>query len=251
MATFDTLLLKTKFLHNQGNWHLSDKDILDIRIYRQISLRSFSELLSKKQFFVSRRNYFSDYHEKDCYTQLLYSFSHPHCVGQSVTNAELTTWKERDIAYNPYISIAPISCWSINGEDRFMRWKTYDHGGIEVFLETSVSKLLNSLSCEDYEVFVSKVNYDRRNLFQPEHAVLFCKENGYKDEEELRFCFIEKDIPEKESGLRIPIKNIDFIDSVTIASLHNRSDAIGVFNILNEIAAIRGKVRLSSIIEYS
>ena len=54
MATFDTLLLKTKFLHNQGNWHLSDKDILDIRIYRQISLRSFSELLSKKQFFVSR-----------------------------------------------------------------------------------------------------------------------------------------------------------------------------------------------------
>lgn len=68
MATFDTLLLKTNFLHNQGNWHLSDKDILDIRIYRQISLRSFSELLSKKQFFVSRRNYFSDYHEKDCYT---------------------------------------------------------------------------------------------------------------------------------------------------------------------------------------
>ena len=251
MVTIDTSILKTKFKHNQGNWYFSDKGILDLQIYRQVSFRSFSELLSKKQFYVSRKNHFSDYHEKACYTNLLYSFSHPHCVDQCITDRELTKWKERDSTYIPYISIAPISCWSINGEDRYLRWKTYDHGGIEVFIGTSVSKLINALSCENYEVFASKVNYGRRDLFQPEYATLFFKEKGYKDEEELRFCFIEKDIPENESGLLIPTKNFDFIDSVTVASLHNRSDAIGAFIILNEIESIKGKVRLSSIIESS
>ena len=250
MAIIDTSSLKKKFHYNQGDLYLTEANLLDVKIFRQVSFKSFSECVSKRKLYVSRQYQFSDYHEGVSFGSLIYRISHPHVVGLPLSKKEMIEWQKRDNHFLPYIGLFPISCWSLNGEDRYMRWKTYDHKGIEVFFGTTIKQLVNALSINEYEVFISKVNYGRRDCFQPEFAVLFCKETGYKDEEELRICFIEKKTPENvTSGVFVPLNNLDFINSITVASLYNRSDAVGAVNLLNEIDLLKGKVHLSSIIE--
>ena len=248
-AIFNEEALRRRFRFHQGSIYLQDKALLNQTIYRRMSLNSFKRILEDKTFYVSRKYRFSDKKEGADSISFGYVISHFSVAGHPETIVKHDDERPENI----YAAVVPVSCWSINGSDRFMRWKAYDHGGVEVMVKTTVGAFLSELEASTYHVYVSRVQYGRRT-FNPDYDGLFWKSEGYVDEDEIRFCFVEDDWRQfndrqMDDGVKLELKDLHFIQEIWVASMNSRQKAVEAYQELRNDSALGNLVHLSSLTE--
>ena len=241
--------LMSRFKFHQGNLYLQDKELLTQAIYRRMSLESFKSIQERKEFYVPRKYRFSDKKEGADYITINHQFSHMGVAGHPETIPK----HDDERPENLYAVVVPVSCWTQNGSDQFLRWKGYDHGGVEVMIKTTVGEFLAGLDTSHYRVYVSRVQYDQRSL-NADFISLFWKSEGYTDEEEVRFCFVEEgwnQLDEKpiDDGIKLKTNSLSFIQEIWVASMSNHQKAVEAYQELRDDSVIGDLVRLSSLVE--
>ena len=211
------MLDKSRFKkHGDNNIYLSPNISLDISIFKYISLPNLLLLLSN-QFYISTKKNFSDRLEiGTCFLLFLSDF---HIAGDTISE-EMMLKSERLREQVRGSGDWLTSCWTLKSAEDYLMWKVYSSDNYCVRVETTVGRLLASLDFPDYEVFVSKMCYEREKyIIKDLTDYAYYKFNYYKGEEELRFYFFPLNGDKREgNGTYFDVKEpLSLIKGITLS----------------------------------
>lgn len=220
------------------NIHIDSEGLLDLPIFRYMDIRSLLQIICDGKMFIARKESFSDWYEKENYMRILSLCSHFSIVGLSTPEVKLARHRKEDIAMSIFLSQVPISCWTTESKDSYLRWKTYDKGDATARIETTLRKIIKDIELPDsVDIYAAYVQYEKPNVFKPFVSSLFVKNPTYVEEKEIRLCFIDKnDYTENESPFFVNIKSPSFLSSILISTLHNTNGLTTTFvNLLKRL----------------
>ncbi len=182
---------------NDDEWYVDNKlrykkDLsLDTTIYRYVSMPHLLEMLHTGQLKVANRSCFSDILDaKGRHLNVRFNFDTFVDASANVEETMRIVTQENErkqLLYSTY-----ISCWTFdrheNVDESVLMWKTYNR---ECRIKTSIGKIVKYASDADIESLLSAVKYKNKDGFIiSDESRLFTKLSYYKDEQELRVCFI-------------------------------------------------------------
>lgn len=164
-------------------------------IYRYVNVEYFLPILNN-ELFVPARRMFSDLHEHG-------KHYNPFCyrmmpVGDNPERYRRIFSREQAKRENSrwWLTL----CFTMSSPDNYFFWRTYTTDGYGVCYRTTVGQLLDSIKCDDYEIYVGKIKYcDREYSGHNINEYAFYKTKAYEDENELRFYFKPKNGVIKQS----------------------------------------------------
>lgn len=204
-----------KKLENK-NIYISDDKLLSAPICKYTDLFNLLLLLSN-EFYVGAKKRFSDMLESgDCFLNFSVDLN---IIGEPLSKME---WKMSQQMREDVKETRDwlTSCWTLKTEEDYFMWKTYAPNLYSVKIETSLLCLLDSLDLSDYEVYISKMNYqDDRHILKDFTAYMFYKYSYYKGEEEVRLYFLPLNPKEtKHDSVYLKVKSPDkLITGITLS----------------------------------
>ena len=221
---------------SEKNYHLRRKDDLELPIYRYMRLSPFLQILFDKKMEVHRRYCFTDWREQEPFIHCGFSFGHLYPAGEKVPEVLHRRWEEEDKEKARRSALIPVSCWTTNREDQYLRWKAYGTGLLTVRIGTTVGKILQSMEGYLYPIYAGKVDYKEKMIPSPDYGKLFWKHPTYQCEEEFRFCFFDESEREAmRSAIAVGLSSTDFIDSVMIHSFVDNGLALDIRDMIRRI----------------
>lgn len=211
-ATLD----KTKFEKlDNTNIYISDKKLLSVHICKYTSLFNLLMILSN-EYYIGSKKYFPDKLESgDCYLTFAEDFEiadRPHSIEKQERIKQIREDVKKTTDWL-------TSCWTLKTEEDYFMWRTYAPDPHSVKIDTTLSHLLNSLELSNYEVYISKMNYQpRRHVLQDLTQYAFYKYSYYKGEEEIRLYFLPLTSQEKTTSVHLNIIDLSqLITGITLS----------------------------------
>ena len=220
--------METSFQFNDTPWEKDfyqlnpERDIfvqkgldLDTKIYRYTCLDTVLHILSRSEYYVSKRICFTDKNEQGLYRNLKYSFDLFPVGGDAPEYCE---------AYQKYVREqknaamqAFVSCWTEKETECYLMWKSYASGGIGVRMETTIGKLLGSLQNNSVKIYCARVEYKPEGYRDTWFKRMFVKKEEYEQEQEIRIC-LRPENAEQRCCNGLPFKlTKPFITSVVLS----------------------------------
>lgn len=200
--------------YQDGKIFIQDNLSLELPIYRYTTLENLLHILSRSEYNISKRTFFTDGNEQGLYCDHKYTFD--LCpVGGDLNYCE--AYQKHIAKQNNEVRQMYISCWTENENESFLMWKSYASNGIGVRIETNIAQLLNSLHSNSSKIFCSRVNYHPEGYKDTWFKKVFVKKPEYEQEQEVRICVC----PNRNNRIycdRLMLKvNTPFITSVTLS----------------------------------
>ncbi len=175
-------------------------------------------MILSDEYYIGAKKYFPDKLESgDCYLTFAKDFE---VAGRPLSREK----KERIKKIRDEVKETTdwlTSCWTLKTEEDYFMWRTYAPDPYSVKIDTTLSHLLNSLELSNYEVYISKMNYQPRRhvVFQHLTQYAFYKYSYYKGEEEIRLYFLPLTPPKtKTDSIYLKLKNPNqLLSSITIS----------------------------------
>lgn len=185
----------------------SDK-ILDTKICRYMNFKHLVPIL-KGRLYVPMKKKFSDLHESGHhYNEFIYRLKP---VEDSLEKYEkiFEAEKEKRVGSQYWLTL----CFTTDVREDYFFWRTYTNEKCGVRITTTIQQFLDSLSFDDYELFIGKMKYFGYEC--PSHNVnqyAFWKTDSYKNESELRIYFQPKqqDLIEEHSEMAAAKDHVTF-----------------------------------------
>ena len=181
--------MSNRFYQFNDNVFIEESIDIKANVCRYMNFSKLLYLLDRK-FYIGLKCNFSDRRENaDLYNPFL---KHLTVFGEPISN-ELVRKREeaikeyKDISANIY-----ASCWNLDKNENYLMWKSYTSNDIGICIESTVEGILESLSYDEYVVYIGKMNYHSEIIHPDVISYLFHKEKYYKGENELRFYFKSK-----------------------------------------------------------
>lgn len=97
-------------------------------------------------------------------------------------------------------------------------WQTYA-SKLGVIIRTTIGDFINSLkTCNDYDTLrCCKIKYKNATFYDSFDTYLTTKDKAFRDEQELRFYFLNEATEKKEHKIFVPIDYKKMIKSVAIS----------------------------------
>ena len=159
---------------------------LDTKIYRYTSLDTLLHILSRSEYYVSKRICFTDKNEQGSFRNLKYGFDMCPVGGDAPEYCE---------AYQKYLQEQKVeaiqsfvSCWTEREKECYLMWKSYASKGIGVRIEATVGKLLKSLQDNPVKIYCARVDYEPEVYKDTWFKRMFVKKEEYEQEQEIRIC---------------------------------------------------------------
>ena len=222
----------------------------NLPIFRYIAYEHLLSLINQGKLYVSNRSNFTDLSERSQMINMKYELPlivHSRSKKKNEENVKLAEAK-RKAAYN-----VCASCWTKDchtyGDESFLMWKCY--GGSKVFcrIETTIGKLINSLSIADsYNVILTEMNYvdyKQKKYMGNINHYLFDKPIAYTGEQEIRLYVLTR-----KTHVLLDINPFSLIEGILITPFIGRNlSKILIDYIRNMHPNWNVKIEQSSIIE--
>lgn len=184
---------------------------VNIKIWRYMDFTKFVSLLEKKCLFLSRVDMFDD----------------PYEGATSHANSEIRPflYKDQGLPPNAVLQMSMfmkmtrqwtyVNCWHMNQSESAAMWKLYAQTNEAVAIQSTFSKLHQSLPSDTYLGKVNYIDYDKDwlpegNAFRP----YVHKRRSFEHEKELRVLM--QDLPSTGSGFDHNLINIELGKSIEI-----------------------------------
>ena len=205
---------------------------LDTKIYRYTSLDILLHILSRSEYYVSKRICFTDKNEQGLFRNLKYGFDMCPIGGDAPDYCE---------AYQKYVREQKnaamqsfISCWTEREKECYLMWKAYASKGIGVRIETTVGQLLKSLQNNPIKIYCALVDYKPEGYKDTWFKRIFVKKEEYEQEHEIRVCIIPEN-SEQRCCNGLPLKLMTpFITSIIISPFLSVLEQKFLFESLNK-----------------
>lgn len=229
----------------------------NLKIARYITLAQFIDILGG-QYLFSKRDSFTDRHEKGEFINLAYHFWHFNEYHQQTSPEVLNEWTHQDCLAK-YATQLPCTCWTEENDENFLMWKAYGSYQIGILIESSISDFIESLSLDKKMMVVSKMKYSKERALSGLDDWLFYKPISYRNEKEIRFYLIDSSNNGTESDIllssikmerAIPIFTNKFIHRIVLSPFIKRSLANTIKVWLETMPGIKQQIELSSILEF-
>ena len=188
---------------------------IETKIYRYTSLDTLLHILSRSEYYVSKRICFTDKNEQGSFRNLKYGFDMCPVGGDAPEYCE---------AYQKYVREqknaamqAFVSCWTEKETECYLMWKSYASKGIGVRIETTVGQLLKSLQDNPVKIYCARVDYEPEGYKDTWFKRMFVKKEEYEQEHEIRICVIPESAEQRCcNGLPFKLTK-PFITSVVLS----------------------------------
>ncbi len=199
----------------KDNILIKDQSLLKKKIIRYTKLLNLLYCLSEFKFYVSGRNKFSDLREMGSYSDKKSMFRFQRTDGD-----DNEYWRGMDSKIKCSRSLY-TSCWSFTDQENPLLWRVFHS---EVAILSTVRGFLCSYSeLDNYNIVANAVQYECEHPFYSVEEAMFEKYLSYKDENEFRFYFIEKNAVECKCNYNLQnytflqMVDCDFIDGIIIS----------------------------------
>ena len=183
----DTPWKKDFYLFNPNHDVFIQKGLdLDTKIYRYTSLETLLHILSRSEYYVSKRICFTDKNEQGAFRNLRYAFDRGPVGGDAPDYCEAHLKHVREQKNAAMQSF--ISCWTEREKECYLMWKSYASKGIGVRIETTVDQLLKSLQSNPVKIHCARVDYKPEGYKDTLFKRIFVKKEEYEQEQEIRIC---------------------------------------------------------------
>lgn len=173
---------------------------LDRPVYRYMKFEHLLSMLKTKTIYVPNRSKFTDLSERG-YKSELRNFGPytmvPHNKKERQANKK---YVEKVDAINKACQNVCISSWTydlpisnnMDIKENFLMWKSYGYGDVSCRIETTIQKLIKSITdTDEYPILLSDVKYEReRPTTGDAQTTIFNKTQYYTNERELRLCVL-------------------------------------------------------------
>lgn len=157
------------------------------------------------------------------------------------------------------------SCWSELIQESHIHWNAFGESGKGVFVRSSVDKVQPSFDLEHLSdtteegvtsIRHSKVNYRSSNTLDLtwSNDIAFSKSDIFRAEEEVRFAIDLRDSNNRansflktDTGILVGLKNLDFIDLVTIGYDYSPAEKLDIKNRFISFGLVADKIIFSDI----
>ena len=188
---------------------------IETKIYRYTSLDTLLHILSRSEYYVSKRICFTDKNEQGSFRNLKYAFDRGPVGGDALDYCK---------AYQKYLQEQKVeviqsfvSCWTEREKECYLMWKSYASKGIGVRIETTVGQLLKSLQDNPVKIFCARVDYKPEGYKDTWFKRMFVKKEEYEQEQEIRIC-LRPENAEQRCCNGLPFKlTKPFITSVVLS----------------------------------
>ena len=205
---------------------------LDTKIYRYTSLDTLLHILSRSEYYVSKRICFGDKNEQGLFRNIKFSFDLCPVGGDAPEYCE---------AYQKYLQEQKVeviqsfvSCWTEKEAECYLMWKSYASKGIGVRVETTVGQLLKSLQDNLVKIYCARVDYKPEGYKDTWFKRMFVKKEEYEQEHEIRICFIPENAEQRCcNGLPFKLTK-PFITSVVLSPFLSVLEQKFLFESLNK-----------------
>ena len=188
---------------------------IETKIYRYTSLDTLLHILSRSEYYISKRILFTDKNERGVFRNLKYGFDKSPVGGNAPDYCE---------AYQEYVREQKnaamqsfVTCWTEKETECYLMWKSYASNGVGVRIETTIDQLLKSLQSNPVKICCTRVDYKPEGYKDTWFKKVFVKKPEYEQEQEVRICVC----PNRNNQIycdRLMLKvNTPFITSVTLS----------------------------------
>lgn len=179
-------------------------------------------LLESKRYFVNRKCHFEDKGESVLPPKSLFGFN---TFGIQLNKEELQT-KSQEVSekIQNYKDSAfwLTSCWTKDSTENLLMWKNYTTK-IGVRIKSNINKFVASIDTDKYTIVCGVISYDGYTS-KPFEECIFSKEQYYKNEDEVRFYFLESN-KKTINGESIPVIPNTMIDEIIFSPYIHRKAA--------------------------
>lgn len=190
-------------------------------IWRYMDLWKFLDILDNSRLFLSQAMQFEDKLDGRIPNHKVKLLDDKHLLKQ------LDDYSAFSLKRSNY-----VNCWSSEVSENYHMWKVYSDYRTAVAIKTTVGDLINSLSEEEKNIYIGKINYVDPNKsyefngnaiqFFFEKRVYFSFENEVRVLTSMRYNN-SRDLLELPSGTFIKIKPEIFIKEIKLAPLADES----------------------------
>lgn len=205
---------------------------IETKIYRYTSLDTLLHILSRSEYYVSKRICFTDKNEQGSFRNLKYGFDMCPVGGDAPEYCE---------AYQKYLQEQKVeviqsfvSCWTEKETESYLMWKSYASTVIGVRMETTIGQLLKSLQNNPVKIHCARVDYKPEGYKDTWFKRIFVKKEEYEQEHEIRICFIPENAEQRCcNGLPFKLTK-PFITSVVLSPFLSVLEQKFLFESLNK-----------------
>lgn len=187
----------------------------DTKLYRYIKLSSLLDMLFYDKMHVSNRQDFSDLREKDGLNKIaetipsIYSFSAIPSYHERIRSGKQ---KRKTLS-------VCVSCWTFdnrnNGktDESFLMWKAYSNNEITCRIETTIGRLINSITDTPSDIVISDVDYQSQKEMNEYEDLIFRKSLFYEDEQEVRMAVLS----DNREGIDLKINKSTLLNEIKLS----------------------------------
>ena len=229
----------------KDNILLKDLSLLKKKIIRYTKLLNLLYCLSELRFYVSIRSKFNDQRESGSYLNFRNMLRFQRSDGKDKDH-----WRGVDNKIKDSRSLY-VSCWSFTDQENSLLWRVFHS---EIAILSTVEGFLRSCSeSEDYDIVANTVRYECEHPIYSAEEAMFEKYLSYKDENEFRFYYIEKNAEcecyyNLHNYTFLQMADCDFIDGIIISPFIDEPFKTMIKDLISEYKP-DVKFILSSIIE--
>jgi hypothetical protein len=190
-------------------------------IWRYMDLWKFLDILDNSRMYLSQASKFEDKLDGRIPNHALKSAESGHPLKQ------IDSFSESSLKRSHY-----VGCWSSEVKETYPMWKVYSDYKTAVAIKTTVGDLISSISEEEKDIYIGKINYVnphgsyvfKGNTFQ----FFFEKRDYFSFENEVRILTImeysgNRELLELPSGIFIKTKPETLIKEIKLAPLADES----------------------------
>lgn len=167
---------------------LSQPNNKEVKIWRYMDFTKFESLISSSKLYLSRSDIFEDTFEgslpRKMYENRIEGFLKSGC---KINDYILISNSHMKLKENIY-----INCWHLNNYESNAMWKLYTKSNESVAIQTTYSKLQNTLDNEVFMGQVTYIDYENDTFNDIDILPLFMhKRKSFEHEKEVRIIKIE------------------------------------------------------------
>ena len=226
---------------------------VNIPIYRYMGFEKFTYLLLEKKLWLTRCDNLGDRHEGSLPQKIVEERNTrlDNEVLEDQSKYEGIQKVKRIFERGSCLSRLEkfVSCWTLNDPESLLMWKLYTADCTGIAIESSVSKICNSIVrqqndlFERHEMTIANIKYeDLVDLDNLDRDPVFYKRHAYKYENEIRVFAVFRSTVETLNHLSIPIVLGELINRIYVYSSsdskvlkHLAEDLIAKCNLEKEI----------------